>query len=196
MRRTIFTLTTVVLTILGMVSLPAQVVHTFAALDVQNIFTGTPNTFQGVIATSVTDSGLTSGDCVQASTGGLLATTVNPCISGPQYAKLRCESGLGDGLNAMTAGTYLQSFCYNDSGVTWTITGIKCYVDGGSSSTLNASGNTLGALLTGPVTCGTASFAIASQSANVALTSSDYIKFTFVADGSAKQTTWIVSMTQ
>lgn len=111
-----------------------------------------------------------------------------------QYAKLRCETGLGDGLNAIAAGTYLQSMCYNDSGVTWTITGIKCYTDTGTS-TLNAAGNTLGALLTGAVTC-TSSWATASQSANIALTSGDYIKFTFVADGNATQTTWLVSMTQ
>lgn len=112
-----------------------------------------------------------------------------------RYGKLRCETGLGDGLNAMAAGTYLQSMCYNDSGVTWTITGIKCFTDNNGTSTLNAAGNTLGALLSGAVTC-TNSFATASQSANVALTSGDYIKFTFVADGTSKQTTWVVSMTQ
>lgn len=112
-----------------------------------------------------------------------------------QYTKLRCETGLGDGLNAVTAGTYLQSFCYNDSGVTWTITGIKCFTDNNGTSTLNAAGNTLGALLTGAVTC-TNSFAAGSQSANVLLTSGDYIKFTWVADGTSKQATWVVSMTQ
>lgn len=106
-----------------------------------------------------------------------------------------CEGrGLGDGLNAIPAGTYLQSTCYNDTGVTVTITGVKCYVDGGSSSTLNGSGNTLGALLTGAVTCST-SYAAGTQSANVLLTSGDYIKFTFVADGTAKQTDWLISGT-
>src|SRR5579885_1325477 len=35
--------------------------------------------FAGITATSVTDSGLTSGNCVQASTGGLLVTTSGPC---------------------------------------------------------------------------------------------------------------------
>jgi hypothetical protein len=123
---------------------------------------------------------------------GMTVTSSGVSIKG---FPLRCETGLGDGLNAITAGTYLQSFCYNDSAGSWTITGIKCYVDGGSSSTLNAAGNTLGALLTGPITCST-SFAAGNQSANVALTSGDYIKFTFVADGTAKQTTWVVSMVQ
>jgi hypothetical protein len=115
--------------------------------------------------------------------------------SGPQYAKLRCEPGLGDGLNAVPAGTYLESTCYNDSAVTWTITGIKCFTDNNGSSTLNAAGNTLGALLTGAVTC-TNSFASGTQSANVLLTSGDYIKFTFVSDGTSKQSTFVVSMTQ
>jgi hypothetical protein len=142
-----------------------------------------------------------TGTLTSVSCGAGLACSPSPItVSGTvsldsQYAKLRCESGLGDGLNAIPAGTYLQSFCYNDSGVTWTITGIKCYVDGGSSSTLNASGNTLGSLLTGAITCGTG-FVAGTQTANVALTSGDYIKFTFVADGTAKQSTWVVSMTQ
>jgi hypothetical protein len=64
-------------------------------------------------------------------------------------AKLRCERGLGDGRNALPAGTYLQSNCYNDSGITWKITGIKCFTDNNGTSKLNASGNTLGALLLG-----------------------------------------------
>jgi hypothetical protein len=142
-----------------------------------------------------------TGTLTSVSCGAGLACSPSPItVSGTvsldsQYAKLRCESGLGDGLNAIAAGTYLQSFCYNDSGVTWTITGIKCYVDGGSSSTLNVSGNTLGSLLTGPIACGTG-FVAGTQTANVALTSGDYIKFTFVGDGTAKQTTWVVSMTQ
>jgi hypothetical protein len=111
-----------------------------------------------------------------------------------QYKIWTCETGLGDGLNAITAGTYLQSFCYNTTGVSVTLTGLKCYVDGGTASTMNASGNTLGALQTGAVTCSTA-FAAGTQSTNVTLTSGDYVKFTFVADGTAKQTTWVVTGT-
>jgi hypothetical protein len=110
-----------------------------------------------------------------------------------QYKTWSCQPGLGDGLNAITAGTYLQSECWNTTGVTVTLTGISCYTDTGSS-TLNAAGNTLGALLTGAVTC-TSSLAAGTQSANVALTSGDYIKFTFVADGTAKQATFVVKGT-
>jgi hypothetical protein len=105
-----------------------------------------------------------------------------------------CQPGLGDGLNAVTAGTYLESTCMNTTGVTVTLTGLSCFTDNSGSSTMNASGNTLGALLTGAVTCSTA-FAAGTQSANVALTNGDYIKFTFVADGTSKQTTWVVKGT-
>jgi hypothetical protein len=176
-----------------------------AALASADIYVGNGSNLPVAVAVS--------GDSTLSNTGGMVNTGINGATlpasaalvatnsskqivaAGAQYAKLRCEPGLGDGLNAIPAGTYLQTNCYNDSGVTWTITGIKCYIDGGSSSTLNAAGNTLGALLTGAIACST-SFASGTQSANVALTSGDYIKFTFVADGTAKQTTWVVSMTQ
>jgi hypothetical protein len=102
-----------------------------------------------------------------------------------------CQPGLGDGLNAMAAGTYLSSTCMNTTGSTVTISGVKCFTDNSGSSTMNAAGNTLGALLTGAVTC-SSSFAAGTQSANVLLTNGDYIKFTFVADGTSKQSTWVV----
>ncbi len=112
-----------------------------------------------------------------------------------QYTKLHCESGLGDGLNAMVAATYLQTFCYNNSGVTWTITSIKCFTDNSGTSTLNATDSSSTALLTGAVTC-SSSFAGGTQSGTTTIASGGYIKFTFVADGTSKQTTWIVSFTQ
>ena len=105
-----------------------------------------------------------------------------------------CQPGIGDGLNAITAGTYLQSTCKNTTGSTVTLTGLQCFTDNAGTSTMNAAGNTLGALLTGAVTC-SSSFAAGTQSANVALTNGDYIKFTFVADGTSKQSTWIVTGT-
>lgn len=105
-----------------------------------------------------------------------------------------CQPGIGDGLNAVAAGTYLQTTCKNTTGVTVTLTGLSCFTDNSGSSTLNAAGNTLGALLTGAVTCST-SFAAGTQSANVLLTNGDYIKFTFVADGTSKQSTWVVTGT-
>jgi hypothetical protein len=111
-------------------------------------------------------------------------------IGGTGTRQWSCQPGMGDGLNAITAGTYLQSTCKNTTVSTVTIIGVQCFSDAGTS-TMNVSGNTLGALLTGAVTC-TSSFAAGTQSANVLLTSNDYLKFTFVADGTAKQTTWVV----
>src|SRR5208282_469895 len=114
---------------------------------------------------------------------------------GAQYQKLRCESGLGDGYNAISAETYLQTFCYNDSGVTWTITGIKCFTDNSGSSTLSATDNLANALLTGAITC-SSGFAAGTQSGTTTISSGGYIKFAFAADGTSKQTTWVVSFTQ
>jgi hypothetical protein len=148
-----------------------------------------------VFTGDVTNSGLANTISALSVTGAKMANnTVTATQLAAEYSKWSCETGLGDGLNAAPAGTYLQSFCYNTTGVSVTLTGLKCYVDGGTTSTLNASGNTLGALLTGAVTCTTA-FASGTQSANVTLTSGDYIKFTWVADGTAKQSTWVVTGT-
>lgn len=126
---------------------------------------------------------------------GTFTTPPGTYVLPTQYTHLRCESGLGDGLNAVTAGTYLQSTCYNDSGVTWTIVGIKCFTDNNGTSTLNATNGAATGLLTGAVTC-TNAFAAGSQSATTTIANGDYIKFTFVADGTSKQTTWVVSFTQ
>jgi hypothetical protein len=164
-------------------------------------------------ATTVTSSkalagsgaGITTGptsstnlDCAQFSgTTGQIADAGAPCGTSTipsQYKTWSCQPGLGDGLNAITAGTYLQSTCKNTTGVTVTLTGLQCFTDNSGSSTMNASGNTLGALLTGAVTC-SSSFASGAQSANVLLTNGDYIKFTFVADGSSKQATFVVTGT-
>lgn len=106
-----------------------------------------------------------------------------------------CQTGIGDGLNAIPAGTYLQSFCYNFSGVTQTLTGIRCLTDNNGTSTLNATNGAGTALLTGAVTC-TNAWAAGTQSGTTTIASGDYIKFTFVADGSSKQTSWAVGLTQ
>jgi hypothetical protein len=104
-----------------------------------------------------------------------------------------CQTGLGDGLNAIPSGTYLQTFCYNDSGVPWTITGIKCFTDNSGSSTLAATDSSANALLTGAITC-SSSFAAGTQSAHVTIPSGGYIKFTFAADGASTQTAWVVTL--
>lgn len=116
-----------------------------------------------------------------------------------QYTRLECSPGLGDGLNAITAGTYLQFNCVNKSGVTWTITGISCWTDNAGTSTLNAANNAATGLLTGAVTCNntkSAGGAAGTQSGTTTLANNDAISFTFVADGTSKQSTWTVSLTQ
>ena|GEM_PF-3984653 len=102
-----------------------------------------------------------------------------------------CNAGLGDGLNAIPAGTYLQSTCYNGTGQTVTITGIKCFSDNAGTSTMNVSNGAGTGLLTGAVTC-TSSFASGTQSGTTTVANGDYFKFTFVADGASKQTTWVI----
>jgi hypothetical protein len=126
---------------------------------------------------------------------GVRAQYMPPGGGGTQYKTWSgCNSGgLGDGLNAIAAGTYLQSNCYNTTGVTVTLTAIKCYTDGGSS-TLNAANGAGTALLTGAINCSTA-FAGGTQGSTVTLASGDFIKFTFVADGTTKQTSWAVTGT-
>lgn len=143
----------------------------------------------GTVTNIATGLGLTGGPITGTGTIAFL----------PQYAKLRCEAGLGDGLNAMAAGTYLQFFCINDSGVTWTITGIHCWTDNAGASTLNAANNAGTGLLTGAVTCNNTKAsggAVGTQSGTTTLANGDAFSFTFVADGTSKQTTWTVSFTQ
>lgn len=104
--------------------------------------------------------------------------------------------GMGDGLNAIPAGTYLQFSCVNDTKTTITITGIRCWSDNNGSSTLAATNNAGTALLTGAVTCTNTKAsggAAGTQSGTVTLAVGDAISFTFVADGTTKQTNWTVS---
>ncbi len=111
-----------------------------------------------------------------------------------QSPQLHCQSGLGDGLNAIPAGTYIQVFCYNDSSVTWTIAGIRCYTDNSGTSQLNSYDNN-GNLLTSLLTC-SPSFAPGTQTIYKTIAAGGYIQFYFVADGTSKQTTWTVLFTQ
>jgi hypothetical protein len=157
----------------------------FQMLSQSGIASATVPTGTGIVRNSMAASEL-SGD---ATTSGSNAVTL-----AAQYKKLSCQPGLGDGLNAIPAGTYLQTTCYNDTGVTVTITGIKCFTDNSGTSTLNATNGAATALLTGAVTC-TSSFAAGTQSGTTTIASGDFIKFTFVADGTSKQTSWVVTAT-
>jgi hypothetical protein len=126
--------------------------------------------------------------------------TVTATQLAAQYSKWEaCSSrGIGDGLNAIPAGTYLQFACVNDTGVTVTITGIHCWTDNAGTSTLNAANNAATALLTGAVTCNSTKAsggAAGTQSATTTLANGDALSFTFVADGTSKQANWTVSGT-
>jgi hypothetical protein len=109
-----------------------------------------------------------------------------------RYKILSCQPGLGDGLNAITAGTYLMSECLNEFSAPWTITAIKCFTDNNGTSTMNVSNSAGSGLLTGAVTC-TNSFASGAQSGTTTLAPGDWAKFTFVADGTSKQATFVIT---
>lgn len=98
---------------------------------------------------------------------------------------LSCQPGLGDGLNAITAGTYLNTTCRNETGKTWTLTAIRCVADAGSS-TCNVTNGAGTALLTGAIT-GTSTYANGTQSGTTTIASGDFLKIAFVADGTTKQ---------
>lgn len=102
-----------------------------------------------------------------------------------------CQTGIGDGTNALPAATYHQVFCKNDSGVTITLHGFSCFTDNNGTSTMNAVDQANNALLSNAVTC-TNTFAVATQSGTTTIPSGGWINFTFVADGTSTQTTWAV----
>ncbi len=122
-----------------------------------------------------------SGTCV-VSGGPGLGTTRQWFCSNP---------GLGDGTNAITAATYLQTNCYNSTGATVTVTGVKCFTDNSGTSTMDVANGASTSLLTGAVTC-TSAFAAGSQSATTTIVNGDFLKFTFVADGTSKQWSGVV----
>lgn len=88
--------------------------------------------------------------------------------------------------------------CVNNSGATWTITGIHCLTDNAGTSTLNAYNNAGTSLLTGAITCNatkTSGGAAGTQSATTTIANTDGINFVFVADGTSKYVTATVDFT-
>lgn len=125
---------------------------------------------------------------------GLTAGTVttNANLTGPVTSvgnattlKRSCQPGLGDGLNAVAAGTYPMMGCYNGFGSTWTITAIKCYSDNNGTTTLDVKNGAGTSLLTGVITC-TTSFAAGTQSGTTTIASADVAKIVIVTDGTSK----------
>ncbi len=158
---------------------------TLAVTEGQNCAFSSPDNVNYVARCSpgqvVAGSGVTA---TASATGTSIATNA-------QYRTWACEPGLGDGLNAVPSGTYLQTECLNTSGVTWTITGIKCFSDNNGSSTLNATDGSANALLTGAISCSN-SFAAGTLGSTTTIAANGYVKFTFVADGVSKQSTFVI----
>jgi hypothetical protein len=138
------------------------------------------DTTRAAAATTVNGHALTGNVTVSAADVGL---------------KWECQPGLGDGLNVIPSGTYLQTTCKNNTGVTVTITGIQCFTDNSGTSTLkvtNGAGVDLLTSPTNPLTC-TSAYAAGTQSSTTTIANGDFLKFTFVADGSSKQTSWNIA---
>jgi len=161
--------------------------------------TGTAANVTGVVAEA---NGGTGANNVPGSAGHVLRSNgthyVDSAIQSTdiptQYTVASCQPGLGDGINVIAFGTYLQTACLNTSGVTWTITSIRCFTDTGSS-TLSVTNGSNTALLTGALTCSN-SWASGTQSGTVTIASGDWMKFTFATDGTAKQAAFAVTVTR
>jgi hypothetical protein len=140
----------------------------------------------------ITNSSIPNSGLVNTGTtvSGATCTLGSTCI-----ITRECSDGIGDGLNAIPAGTYLATNCFNDFGATYTITGIRCFTDNSGSSTLNAANDGATGLLTGAVTC-SSSFAAGTQSGTTTIATSHWINFTFVADGTSKRATFEVTVTR
>lgn len=106
--------------------------------------------------------------------------------SRPTPALQGCKGGMGDGLNAIPAGTYLETTCYNNVGTTLTFTGFRCFTDNNGTTTMNVTNSSGAALLSGPITCSN-TYAAGTQSVTTTLAAGDWLKYTFVFDGASKQ---------
>jgi hypothetical protein len=122
-----------------------------------------------------------------------LATGVLPTTAIPsQYKNWSCEPGIGDGLNAITAGTYVQKTCFNTSGVTWTITGIKCFADSGASTVAVADSSANNLLSSATLTCSSTPASGTQSATHTTIPANASVTFSFVADGTTHQATFIV----
>ena len=109
-------------------------------------------------------------------------------IVGSNLKIRECDISLGNGLNAIPAGTYPIVGCKNDTGSTLTITAVQCYMNGGSTSTCDATTSAAGtpSILTGAVT-GSSSFAAGTQSSTTTLATGKWLNGSLVADGTSTQ---------
>jgi hypothetical protein len=124
--------------------------------------------------------------CLEADSTGKIIPSDSACgtgatgPAGPSYWS--CQPGLGDGLNTIATGTYIQWTCRNDTDSDVTITGISCIADAGSTTVSMTNGSD-SALLSEAITCGT-SYTAGTQSGTTTLAAGDFIKLTIAASGS------------
>ena len=111
-----------------------------------------------------------------------------PAVSLPPASQVRsCQISLGDGLNAIPAGTYPIDFqCKNDTGATITVSEIKCATDNAGTSTCMAATNAPSNLLSAVITGTTGTWVTGTQSATTTVTNGQWLKATFVSDGMSK----------
>lgn len=153
------------------------------------------------LRSALTDETGTGAAYFQGGDIGTPSAGVGTNITGIPFANVTgrlwsCQPGMGDGVNAITSASYLQSTCKNTTGSTVTITAASCYADAGTP-TLNFTkydGGSHTAILTGAITCST-TFAAGTLSGTPTLANGDWLEFTFAAGGTAKQSTWTVSGT-
>ncbi len=136
------------------------------------------------IGTGDLPTGIPNANLANPSTNvhGATCTLGSTCLA---TLPLSCQPGLGDGLNAIPAGTYLTTTCRNETGGTWTLTAIRCVTDSGSS-TCNVTNGAGTALLTGAIT-GSSTYANGTQSGTTTISSGDFLKVTYITDGTTKQ---------
>jgi len=145
----------------------------------------------------------TTGHLVSATVSGTTTTLTDggaPYSLPTQYTQLHLQGGgIGDGFNAIPAQTYTLFLYHNDSGVTWTLTGLSCWTDNNGTSTMDVQNNAGTSFLTAPVTCTNVKStggAPGTQSATTTIPNGDGATFIFVSDGASKDFTPFVKATQ
>lgn len=142
------------------------------------------NTVQIEVPSSVTAYRMVLPGSQPASAGQFYTcTAANPSLCSFASLPLSCQPGLGDGLDVIPAGTYLTTTCRNETGMTWTLTAIRCVADAGTA-TCAATNGAGTALLTGAIT-GTSTYANGTQSATTTIASGDFLKITYVITGTS-----------
>ena len=142
------------------VTAPAVVATTILSPDAIGANSGPNGKFTSLTTTSPV-SGCAS-PCTSTATVGITANGITAAQLAAQYSKGSCtEVWGGSGTSfAMTSGddAISNNTCYNDSGVTRTITALKCRSDNAANTTVLTptfgSAGTGTAILTGTVTCG------------------------------------------